>query len=88
MRISVITPVPRKIIANSTLRMNHHVGNARIQRMIANIHRDIDKLYDELMPLDTGIDIDMVCYTEDYGKLLECVPLRHCAAHDANIHEN
>lgn len=73
MRISVPVVVPvhtRKIIAHST-----RSSNARIQRMIADIHRDIDKLYDELLPLDTGVDIDMVCYTDDYGKLLECVPV-------------
>lgn len=72
MRISVVVPAHmRKVIASST----RHVNHARIQRMIADIHRDIDKLYDELMPLDTGVDIDMVCYTDDYGKLMECVPV-------------
>lgn len=61
---------PRKIIARS------NVGGSitRIEHMINSIHRDIDKLFDEMLPLDTNIDIDMVCYTQEYGNYLECYP--------------
>jgi hypothetical protein len=68
---------PRRIIAGplrKTIANSQPGSIAKIERMIRDIHRDIDKLYEELLPLDTGIDIDMVCYTEEYGRLLECVP--------------
>lgn len=68
------TITPRKMIASrKTVAKSHNNAHiAKIERMIRDIHQDIDKLYDELLPLDTGIDIDMVCYTEEYGRLMEC----------------
>jgi hypothetical protein len=75
MQVSVIaTASPRLLPTTMNSRNSRQIvaksHRLHIQRMIRDIHIDIDKLYDELLPLQTDVDIDMVCYTDEYGELL------------------
>lgn len=39
-----------------------------VEQMIDDINKDITRLYDELLPLKTDVDIDMVCYMDTTTK--------------------
>lgn len=41
-----------------------------IQLIIDEIHEDITRLYNEILPLETDIDIDMVCFIDDGNDLV------------------
>jgi len=63
-----VTHAPVVVKSRSSCNDKKHM----VLKMIHDINHDIIRMYEELRPLDTGVDIDMTCYLDPISNKVVC----------------